>query len=437
MNNIIKTIIFCGLCLLFCGRLSAAEPAAASTDSVKGQAARLLDQGKGQEAYDLLKAKHDADKNDTETSFMLAQAAMALKRPAEAITLYEGILAKNPALPRVRLELGRAYAAAGDLKKATEEFQAVLAGSPPPTVGENIGKYMSSMQTEKNWNGRFGLGYIYDTNVNAGPTASSVLMFGLPFQLSNSARETDGAGYTVNAAGGYFKKLKGDLAAQADLQYSRTAYSHLSGFDSDVLSGSAGLTLQKKSYIVSLPLLLESVYIGHARYDHAFGVSPQVQVPVTERLSANASFVIQKKHYYVNDGLRDGTVWSVSAGSKYYYRQDSFLQATLRHGVEGTGAKYTDNSSNGLNLGWYAGLPRGFSLYVGPGVSYTAYEGKEAAFDDKRRDVQYNAVFNLSEDFDASAWSATLGYTFTRNDSNIALYDYNRGQVTLQVSRAF
>ena len=273
--------------------------------------------------------------------------------------------------------------------------------------------------------------------MNAGPLASSVLMFGLPFQLSRSARETNGAGYTVNGSGGYFKKLKGGLAAQADLQYSRTAYSHLSPFDSDVLSGSAGLTLQKKKFIVSLPLLLESVYIGHARYDHAFGVSPQVQVPLTERLSANASFVIQKKHYYVNDGLRDGTVWSASAGSKYYYRQDSFLQATLRHGVEGTGARYTDNTSNGLNLGWYAGLPRGLSLYAGPGVSYAAYEGKEAAFADKRRDAQYNAVFNLSREFAAGAWSGTLGYTFTRNDSNIALYDYNRGQLTLQVSRAF
>lgn len=432
-----KTILLCGLGLLLCGSLSALEPAAASTETVKGQAVKLLDQGKGQEAYDLLKARHEADKNDVETSFMLAQAAMTLKRPAEAIALYEAILAKNPALPRVRLELGRAYAAAGDMKKATEQFQAVLAGSPPPSVGENIGKFMASMQTEKNWNARLGVGYIYDTNVNAGPTASSVLMFGLPFQLSNDARETDGAGYTVNAAGGYFRKLKGDLAAQADLQYNRTAYSHLSSFDSDVLSGSAGLTLQKKSYIVSLPLLLESVYIGHARYDNAFGVSPQAQVPLTERLSANAAFVIQKKHYYVNDGLRNGTVWSASAGTKYYYRQDSFLQATLRHGVEGTGAKYTDNSSNALNLGWYAGLPRGFSLYVGPGLSYTAYEAKEAAFDARRKDTQYSAVFNLSKDFDATGCSAVLGYTFTRNDSNIALYDYNRGQLTLQVSHAF
>jgi tetratricopeptide (TPR) repeat protein len=432
-----KTIFLCGLGLLLCGSLSAAEPAAASTETVKGQAVKLLDQGKAQEAYDLLKAKHDADKSDVETSFMLAQAAMALKRPAEAAALYEEILAKNPALPRVRLELGRAYAAAGELTKAAEQFQAVLAGSPPPTVGENIGKYMASMQTEKNWNGRFGLGYIYDTNVNAGPTASSVLMFGLPFTLSNDARETDGAGYTFNASGGYFKKLKGDLAAQADLQYSRTAYSHLSGFDSDVISGSAGLTLQKKSYIVSLPLLLESVYIGHARYDHAFGLSPQAQVPLTERLSANAAFVIQKKHYYVNDGLRDGTVWSAAAGAKYFYRQDGFLQATLRHGVEGTGAKYTDNSSNSLNLGWYAGLPRGFSLYAGPGLSYTAYEAKEAAYDEKRKDTQYSAVFNLSKEFDASGYSATLGYSFTRNDSNLALYDYNRGQLTLQVSKAF
>jgi tetratricopeptide (TPR) repeat protein len=433
-----KTILaFCALTLLLSGRLAALEPPAASTESVKSQATILLDQGRNQEAYYLLKARHEADKSDFDAAFMLAQAAMALKRPAEAAALYESMLAVNPNLPRVRLELGRAYAALGDVKKATEQFGAVLAGSPPPAVGENIGKFMSSLQTEKNWNARAGLGYIYDSNVNAGPTAGSVLMFGLPFQLSSDARETAGAGYTFNAGGGYFSKLKGDLAAQADLQYSRTAYSRLSGFDSDILSGSAGLTLQKKGYIVSLPLLFEYVYIGHARYNRAFGASPQVMIPLTDRLSGSASLVLQKKHYFVGGGLRDGTVWSATAGAKYYYRQDAFLQATLRHGAEGTGADYLDNSSNGLNLGWYAGLPRGFSLYVGPGIAYTAYAAKEAAYDEKRRDAQYNAVFNLSGDFGASGYSATLGYTFTRNDSNLGLYDYDRTQLTLQLTRTF
>ncbi len=437
MNNMLKTILAAGFCLALAGPLTAAEPAAISTPTVNAQAAGLLEQGKAQEAYDLLLPRHAADAGDIETAFLLGQCALKLNRPAEAAGLYEGILAKHKNLPRVRLELGRAYSDMGDVQKAKEQFLAVLGGSPPPMVGENIGKYMASMETQKNWNARASFGYISDSNVNAGPTAATVLMFGVPFQLSKGARETSGHGYTAGLGGGYLRKLKGDFALQGDAQYSRTRYAGMSNFDSDVLSGSAGLTLQKKTFILSLPLLLESVRIGHERYNYALGLSPQVMIPLSERLVANASVVAQKKRYYVGGGIRDGGLWSATAGAKYYYRQDGFLQASYRHGAEGTRANYLDNHSDGITFSWYTALPYGFALYLAPGVSYTKYAEAEAAYADSRKDTQYNAVANLSKDFPAAGLSAALGYTFTRNESNIGLYEYDRGQFTAQLSKAF
>ena len=441
----IKIILLCLLCsrspaaaqTVSTDTVGAPPPAAQAAPTVNAQAAALLGQGKPQEAYDLLQPPHAADKSDVETAFLLGQAAMQIKRPAEAAELYEGIISKNNDLPRVRLELARAYAALGEVKKAKEQFLAVLGDSPPPMVGENIGKYMASMETQKNWNARAGIGYIYDSNVNAGPTAGSVLMFGVPFRLSDDARETGAGGYTAGLGGGYLRKMKNDLAFQADAQYSRTGYWRRHAFDSDVLSGSAGLTLQKKTFILSAPLLFERVWIARRQYDYAFGVSPQVMVPISERVVTNASAVLQKKHYYVNDGLRNGTVWSATAGAKYYYRENGFLQASFRHGKEKTGAGYLDNSSNGLNLGWYTSLPEGLTLYFGPGISFTAYKETEAAYDSRRKDTQYSSVINLSREFPAAGLSATVGYTFTRNDSNLSLYDYCRSQYTMQLSKAF
>lgn len=437
MNNMIKTILAAGFCLVLARPLNAAEPAALSTPTVNALAAGLLDQGKTQEAYDLLLPRHAAYNGDVETAFLLGQCALKLNRPAEAAGLYEGILAKHKNLPRVRLELGRAYSAMGEIQKAKDQFLAVLGDSPPPMVGENIGKYMASMEAQKNWNARASFGYLSDSNVNAGPTAATVLMFGVPFQLSKDARETGGHGYTAGLGGGYLRKFKGDLALQSDAQYSRTRYAGMNNFDSDVLSGSAGLTLQKKAFILSMPLILESVRIGHARYNYALGLAPQVMVPLTERLVANAAVTAQKKRYYVGGGIRDGGLWSATAGAKYYYCKDGFLQASYRHAAEGTRADYLDNHSDGLNLGWYAALPYGLSLYLAPGVSYTRYAKAEAAFDDSRRDTQYTVVSNLSKDFPAAGLSAALGYTYTSNFSNIGLYEYERGQFTVQLSKAF
>ncbi len=438
-----KTATLRLLLLTFFSPLHAEEPAApaaapvSSAASPAEQAAALLREGRAQAAYDLLLPRHAADKGDTETAFLLGQAAQQLNRPEEAARLYEGILGKNKNLPRVRLELARAYAALGETKKAKDQFLAVLSDSPPPLVGENIGKYMASMEARKNWNVRVNAGYLYDSNVNAGPTARTVLMFGAPFRLSDDSREKSAQGYTAGVDAGHLLELTPALALQSDAGYSRARYFGLHGFDSDSFSVSAGPTLRGKGFILSAPALFENVRIGHARYNYAYGLAPQVMVPFSERLTASASLVLQKKYYFVGGGLRNGPVWSVSAGAKYYYRRDAFVQASFRHAAEGTRADYLDNASNGLNLGWYSSLPWGLSLYAGPGISYTRYAEKEAAYDERRKDAQYSAVLNLSRDFPAAGLSATAGCTLTRNDSNLGLYDYVRRQLSAGLSMAF
>lgn len=439
MNYRTKIILAFSFFLLLSRPLAAQEAAAAaSSDTVKARSAALLGEGKALEAYALLKPAHEADAGDTGTTFMLGQAAMALNRPAEAAPLYEAILAREPNLPRVRLELGRAYAALGETQKAMDQFRAVLGSSLPPNVRENVGKFVGSMGRQKNWNARAAVGYISDTNVNAGPAASSILMFGVPFQLSDDARETRATGITALLEGGYFRELGASgLALQADAQYNRTSYTYMHTFDSDVFSASVGPALKKQAFVVSAPLMFENVRIGHARYNQAFAVAPQVTVPLSERLAASLSSVLQRKHYYVGGGLRNGSVRSISAGAKYFYRKDGFLQLSLRHARENTKVGHLDNRSSGLNLGWYAALPARSSLYLGPGFSFTRYAQAEAAFEDRRGDAQYNVVVNLSREFAAAGWSGTLGCTFTRNDSNLGMYDYNRTQVTVQFSKAF
>jgi len=427
-------------CLLFL--LAAAPLAAGAADAVPAadhaaRAAALLDGGRAREAYDLLQPLYAAGEGGEEAAFLLGQAAQALARPAEAAGVYEGMLKKNKALPRVRLELARAYAALGETGKAREQFLAVLAGSPPPLVGENINKYMASMAPRKSWSARAGLGYVWDSNINAGPEARTVLMFGAPFTLSNDSRETSGSGYTASLEGSWLRELKPGLALQADAGYSRARYEGAHGFDSDSFSASAGPTFGGRGFVLSAPLVFENLRVGHVRYNIAYGLAPQVLEPLGARLSAEGSLVLQHKKYYVGGGQRTGPVWSASAGVKYSLGSKSFARASLRHAAEGTSEDYLDNVSDGLSLGWYAGLPAGFSFYASPGFSLTRYGAAEAAYDERRRDAQYSGVLNLSKEFPAAGLSAAAGFTFTRNDSNLGLYDYVRRQLTLRFSMAF
>lgn len=433
-NSVLVCMLTCLISLASGFPLHAAEP---EQTNGKIRAVKLLDQGHSQEAYDLLKQMYEDARDDKETAFMLGQAAMKLNRPGEAARLYEEILAKDPKLPRVRLELGRAYTAMGELQKAKDLFRTVLSESPPPAVGENILKYLGSLESQKPWNLRLSAGYVYDSNVNAGPTGNTILMFGLPFQLSNDSVMTGDYGYNAGFGIGHQLPLLRNVLLQSDIQYNRTEYAKMRTYNSDVFSISSGPTLRNDSYIVSVPVIFEHAWVHKERYSRAVGIGPQIMVPVTQKLSANASWTGQLKEYFVNSGMRDGNIWSASVGARYDLWERGYLQASWRHTDEKTRYDYLDNQSNGVNAGLYSGLPAGFALYLSSGFSLTGYDAKEAAFLTHREDCQYSAVANISKEFGVTGLSAAVGYTYTRNDSNLSLYDYRRSQVTAQLSYAY
>lgn len=435
--NLLACTMTAALVLATSQLLSAAEANPPTHQESKARAVSLIEQGKFSQGYDLLKPIYVANPDDLQAAFILGQAALLMNHPAEAADIFRKILAKNANLPRVRTELARAYTALGELQKARDEFQTVLTGSPPPQVGDNIRKFLDAMAAQKSWYARVSGGYIYDSNVNAGPTTSSVLMFGVPFQLSGNAKESSDHGYTLNVGAGHLMEIDKNFGVQSDVQFSNTRYSSLLAFDSNILSLSTGPTLRHDAYIVSMPILYENMRIGQAAYSQSTGFSPQIRVPLTRAISLNAAVIGQTKQYYVNDGIRNGTVWSAIAGTRYDFGESGFLQASFRHTRESTRRDFLDNQSSGFNLGLHTELRKGLFLYLSPGVAYTKYSAQEAAFDQSRRDTQYTMVANLSGELGSSGLAAALGVNYTRNDSNISMYDYQRTQVSIQLSLPF
>jgi tetratricopeptide (TPR) repeat protein len=427
-----KTAI-CVLLAVFifsCGIVSAQD----SADYMQ-KAVSLMNEGKFKDAYDLLNKNYQAHKDDLQINFMLGQCAFELQKFDEAIKYYQFILSKDPSAHRVRLELARALTASGQFKEAKKEFQAVLATNPPPVVGENIKRFIEMIEAQKNWYARVSVGYLYDSNVNAGPTAKSVLMFGVPFELSKDARERSDNGEMVSASFGYLSPMTKTFAWQSEFSISHTGYFRYHEFNSEIYSMSTGPSFRNTKWVISLPVLFDYSEIGSDRYSYALGISPQIQYALSQNIILSASWTGQSKYYYTSKD-RTGTAWSANGSLRFNMSQSMFIQTVYRHTEEDTRKAYLDNKSDAINISFYTGLPMGMSLYLQPSISWIKYKEKEAAYDRARDDIQYIVNANLSKDL-GKGFGAALGYTYTRNDSNIAIYDYKRNQVTVQVSKAF
>jgi surface lipoprotein assembly modifier-like protein/tetratricopeptide repeat protein len=110
--------------------------------------------------------------------------------PQKAIEVFSLILAMDPTLVRVRLELGRAYFAAKQWERARQEFFIALSGDLPEPVRQTILGFIRAIDARRGFDWDFSLGL---TNAGSSRTYDSdsiLLDFGgivLPFKLNRNS----------------------------------------------------------------------------------------------------------------------------------------------------------------------------------------------------------------------------------------------------------
>ncbi|MCX5854368.1 MAG: tetratricopeptide repeat protein, partial [Deltaproteobacteria bacterium] len=109
-----------------------------------------------------------------------------------AVKKFQDMLAINPGLHRVRLDLAAAYFQLGKYTEARQELETVKAAKPPEEVRANIEKLLSAIDeaTRKyTWNVRFSQGLQHDTNVSAGPDNKELAVSGGTLTLADDSKK--------------------------------------------------------------------------------------------------------------------------------------------------------------------------------------------------------------------------------------------------------
>ena len=149
--------------------------------------------------------------------------AIALKRGdwQTAIARFRAMLARNPNLPRVRLDLALAHFRAGEDRRAAHHFRLALGAEDlPPVVRVRALALLDEIRRQKSWSITGSVSLAPDSNINAATSATEVELFGVPAQLSEDARRTSGVGLSANLSGGYEGRISHDVRwrAAADLR---------------------------------------------------------------------------------------------------------------------------------------------------------------------------------------------------------------------------
>ncbi len=374
----------------------------------------------------------------------LGLAALDSGRYGEAILAFQRVLAVQPDNVRAQAELARAYAMAGDVDTARAEFETVR-GDPsiPDPVRNRIDGVVRQLDSAiaggaSEITGYFDVEGGYDSNINTATDAISITLplfaFLGPATLNGAAREQDAG----------FYQIQGGLSGSTPLSRQTRLFGSVLGnwrdnidsrfVDQASAVGTLGLSHSLASGdVVSLSGQAQRFWLGHNGYRTSVGGD----IRYTKRLSGDRALSVSGQYFRLNyDGspLQDAERFS---GSITY--ADKAIYGGIGGGKEETRRPGADQLSYGFanaQLGGEWQLGEKASIIAGASVEHRNYDSRDPLFLKGRKDTQYDASLGLRYRF-TDAISVRPRVTYTRNDSNIGLYDYDRWTASVGARLSF
>lgn len=396
------------------------------------------------ERYKALAADEATRAGDPAYDYQLGIAAADAGRYGEAIIAFQRVLAVQPDHPQARAELARAYALAGDVDTARSQFATVLQDpSLPDPVRQRFTGFVRQMDKRIAGGGSDVSGFFeasagHDSNINAATDLTSItipLFAGLgPGTLGAASRATRDQYYDLSGgisgvtAIGRQDRLFGSVLGNWHDNFDSRA------FDQASLTGTAGLahTFANRD-VLSLSGQVQGYWLGHKSYRTALGAIVQYTHALEggKALSVSAQY---NRFNYDGDPLRDANRWALGAG--YVTRN---LSANVLAGHEQTRRKAGDANSNffaDASLGAEVPLAPKLAAVAGVAFDLRHYDAPDPLFLTKRKDERVDASVALKFAILPNLLLQPKA-TYSRNWSNVPLYDYERWTVQAGIRLEF
>ena len=417
---------------------------AVSTATVAAVPAIAQDEAQAEQTWRTLAPQADTRAGDPAFDYALGIAALDSGRFGEAIIALQRVLAVQPNNAQARAELARAYALAGDIDTARAQFATVVDDpSLPDPVRQRFTGFVRQFDTAIAGGGSDVSGFLdarggHDSNINSATDLATVTIplfaFLGPGTLGAGAREQDDEFYEL--AGG----VSGVTAiGRQDRLFASALGNWRDNFDSGAfdtasLTGTAGYahTFANRD-VVSLSAQAQQFWLGNDAYRSSLGAVAQYTrlLPRGRALTVAAQY---NRLNFDNQPLLDSDRYALAVG--YVTR---VLSANVSGGHEETRQAAGDAYSNTFataSVGAELPVTERVAVVAGAAVDVRRYDAADALFlverNDERLDLQAGLKVALIDNLffvPRASW--------TRNWSNIALYDYDRWTVSAGVRFEF
>lgn len=412
---------------------------AAAVDDVQ----RLLDSGDAAAAYAAALTLSEENSGEPDFDFVFGLAALDSGHTGEAVLALERVVLLRPDDLRARLEVARAYYAAGEWENARAQFDFVLQKQPPANVQTRIGEYVQAIDTQLQslvWrtDASVALETGYDNNVNSATPDSSIEVPALgTVQLADASRANASPFVSVTSSGKvqYQLSKRAGLSAGANAQWRNNTHSDTY----DTLAGGvqAGPVFSGANHRFSLPVQYQQMAVNDQTWRRMWGAALEYAHAAANRQMGVTGQV--GRLAYLDDPARDADVAVLGVNFAYQMRASLTLAISLFYGEEQLRVETTPHygrNYGGTRLALQRAITAHWVVASHAGWQRIRYAAEEPVFAETRMENLYSANLALRRQVGDST-TLQLGVDWSHNDANLPLYEYDRTQVSGVIAREF
>lgn len=430
---------------------TASHAIAAPPDLAKAQA--LSASGQAGEAYTLLAAAEFEMAGNVDYDYQLGVAALDSGKPDKASLAFERVLAAQPGHYGARLDLARAYYALGDYERARGEFEQVMQQNPPALARTIIEQYLAAIANQLNPKTR-ATAYLeaalgHDSNVNVASSHSTMYIpiFGASFALAASNLATRDGYMSLGGGGEITVPLRRDLSLFVGLDGKKRTHFTENTYDTGSVDGRIGIHIGDDKNALRLALLKGGFYLDERFNRDTTGLTAEWRHLPDPRNQFSAfgqhARLRYDKDQYGSELSANDVDQSIIGGGWLHALDDggnAVLFGSAYTGLERCTEQVRridgDQDFTGIRAGGQARLNQSSSIFASLGYKYGSYSQRNLLFQAQRRDAQYDLNIGLNWT-PARNWTVRPQISHTRNESNIAINDYQRTDISASVRYDF
>ena len=391
-----------------------------------------------EENYRALSAEVPARAGDPAFDYALGIAALDTGRYGEAIIALQRVLALQPANAAARAELARAYALAGDIDTARAQFATVVDDpSLPDPVRQRFTGFVRQFDKQMAGGGSDISGFVdarfgHDSNINSATELNSIVIplfsFLGPGQLGGAAVAQSDEFYDITAGISGVTALGRQDRVFASLLGNWRDNLTTSLFDQAALTATAGYAHSFANQdVISISGQVQEFWLDRSSFRTSAGVTAQYTKPLSRGRAVTASAQWSRLDF-AGDPLRDADRYAASLGLV----GKRFI-ATLTGGTEQTRRQAGDHLSFdfvAVNLGAEVPVAKRVAAVGGIAFDLRRHGAADPLFLTERKDERLDLTAGLKVAVTDRLFLQPIA-TYSRNWSNIALFDFERWTVSV------